>query len=108
MAPASMAGEAPPPDLVTYSPARPKNIRNAMIPWNVRALNDASAPMSTSIPNSPSNMSVAIPPIISRKKYRTNRMPPIKALDANSMSIPETSPSPTNSNKLNSTIATAC
>ena len=88
-------------DFKVYSPARPKNIRNAISPWNVNALNEASAPRSPtpSIPSSPSKISAATPPIIISANQRRNRIPPTRAEAANNNSSPVASPKP-NSSKI--------
>ena len=73
----------------THKPARPKNIINAIMPWKVRALNDASAPIaSKSVPNNPSNTSAVIPPIIINANHNKKRMPPNTAEDAKISSNP--------------------
>ena len=74
----------PPSDFKTNKPPRPKNIRNAMIPWKVKALNEASAPIaSISVPKTPSKRSAVIPPIITNANQNKNSPPPITAEPAN-------------------------
>ena len=88
-------------DFKVYRPARPKNMRNAIRPWNVNALNEASAPRSPtpSIPSSPSKISAATPPIIINANQSRKSIPPTKAEAANSNSSPVASPKP-NSSKM--------
>ena len=74
--PTTTARNSGPPDCITMIPVNPKNIMNAITPWNVSALNDASAPIaSMSMPKIPSATSPIPPSTTTRTNQSRNRTP---------------------------------